>query len=223
MPRLGTLASICAIALLAALPAVAQSKPKIPKTIYRDSNGNLISNNEFVDLRIANPREKKDPATKKILDDGTIEFRLDPVPQEGTLAPIFDTATIDGKPLKAADLRGKVLVLNLWFIGCPGCLSEIPKLNALAAKYQNESDVVFVAVAPDPPEKLKGFLTHVRFDYQMVGNGQPVINLFSFAGFPKNIVIGRDGKITYWRSLVFAWEKFEAVINTELAKSNIAD
>jgi peroxiredoxin len=223
MPRLGKLASIFTIALLASLPAAAQGKPTKPKTIYRDANGNLISNNEFVDLRIANPREKKDPATKSILDDGTIEFRLDPVPQEGTLAPIFDAATIDGKPLKAADLRGKVLVLNLWFIGCPVCLSQIPKLNKLAANYKNDPDVVFIAVAPDSPEKLKGFLTHVRFDYEMVGNGQPVINLFSFAGFPKNIVIGRDGKITYWRSLVFAWDKFESVINAELAKNNIGE
>jgi peroxiredoxin len=208
---------IVAMTLFAATGILAQ-KATSPKTVFRDSNGNLISNNEFVDLRIANPREKKDPATKTVLEDGTIEFRLGPVPQEGSLAPVFNAPILGGKTLTADYLRGKVVVLNFWFIGCPGCLTEIPKLNALAAKFNENSDVVFIAVAPDSPQALQQFLAHERFDYQMVGGGRVIINEFAFAGFPRNIVIGKDGRIAYWRSTVYAWEKFESVIRAELDK-----
>jgi len=219
MSALKKLALICTIALFSGVPTTAQIKQATPKTIFRDSSGNLISNNEFVDLRLANPREKKDPATKTVLADGTIEFKLDAVPQEGTVAPIFDATTIDGKSITAAELRGKVLVLNFWFIGCPGCLTEIPKLNTLAEKYKSESNVVFIAAALDSADSLKQFLIRERFDYNIVSAENSMINLFSFAGFPRNIVIGKDGKIAYWRSTVYAWEKFDSVIKAELERN----
>ena len=41
---------------------------------------------------------------------------------------------------------------------------------------------------------------------------------FVFSGYPKNIVISKTGEIVYWRSNVHAWDKFESVVRTELAK-----
>jgi len=52
----------------------------------------------------------------------------------------------------------------------------------------------------------------------MVGSANSVIGLFKFVGFPRNIVIGRDGKIAYWRTTVRAWDKFDSVVQAELAK-----
>ena len=52
----------------------------------------------------------------------------------------------------------------------------------------------------------------------MVGQGLALVKLFDFVGFPRNLVIGRDGKIVYWRSTIHAWEKFESVIREEVAK-----
>jgi hypothetical protein len=52
----------------------------------------------------------------------------------------------------------------------------------------------------------------------MVGSARVILNLFNFVGYPRNIVIGKDGKIAYWRTTVRAWDKFDSVIQTELAK-----
>src|SRR5215813_3902327 len=68
---------------------MAQPAPSKPKEIFRDADGKLISNNEFVDLRLANSTDKTDPATRTVLDDGTIEFRVASPRQEGTDAPSF--------------------------------------------------------------------------------------------------------------------------------------
>ena len=195
-----------------------QTRAIPPKTIFFDSEGKLIPNNEFVDLRLANP-DGKDIATRTVLEDGTIEFRLAAVPQEGTVAPVFEAPVIGGKTLNTESLKGKVLVLNFWFIGCPGCVSEMPKLNELAARYGSNADIEFVAISPNTEQELRDFLTRERFDYKMVGQARSIINLFAFKGFPRNIVIGRDGKMAYWRTTVRAWDKFDSVIRAELAKN----
>src|SRR3954466_1343789 len=107
-----------------AQPASA-AKP-VPRTIFRDSDGNLISNNEFVDIRMAN-FHMPDRTLMHTLEDGTIEFRLQKIPQEGEESPYFSTQTTDGSSVNMNSLRGKVVVLNFWFIGCPACVYEMPK------------------------------------------------------------------------------------------------
>lgn len=195
-----------------------QTKAISPKTLFIDAAGKQITNNEFVDLRLANPGEK-DIATKTVFDDGTTEFRLAAVPQEGTVAPVFEAPVMGGKTVNTDQLKSKVLVLNFWFIGCAGCISEMPKLNELAAKYGTNADIEFIAIAPNTEQELRDFLVRERFDYKIVGQARSIINLFAFKGFPRNIVIGRDGKIAYWRTTVKAWDKFDAVIQAELVKN----
>jgi len=207
---------MCAVALLAALPTFAQLEPSKPKEIFLDANGNRISNNEFVDLRLANSTDKTDPATRTILDDGTVEFRIASPRQEGTAAPAFDVPDIDAKWVNSEELKGKVVVMNFWFIGCVGCMDEIPKLSTLADKFRDNKDVVFLAVATNTPQDLRTFLRGNKFNYRHIGQGTTLVNLFKFNGYPKNIVIGRDGKIIYWRSGIHAWDKFESVIQQAL-------
>jgi peroxiredoxin len=211
--RLLTVSS--ALIFFAAVVA-AQTKPA-PREIFRDSDGNLISNNEFVDIRMAN-FNYPDATIIKFLDDGTKEFRLQKIPQEGMSAPPFSVRTLDGQSVTLSDLRGKVVVLNFWFIGCPACRSMEPPLNAFKARFAG-SDVVFLAMTTDPKDELEKYLKKERFDYLQAFDAGAAMSQFSFRGFPKNIVIDKEGKIVYWRTTVKAWEKFESVIRTELAKN----
>lgn len=208
-----------AIALaLTATTLTAQTAPT-PKEIFRDAEGNLITNNEFVDLRLANSTEAKDPATRSVLEDGTIEFRIASPRQEGALVPKFDVPDINAKWVNTDELRGRVVVLNFWFIGCVGCMDEIPKLSAMADKFKGNDDVVFLAIANNTPQELRGFLRGNKFNYRHIGQGLSLVKLFEFSGYPKNIVVGRDGKIVYWRSGIHAWDKFESVIRGELDRN----
>ena len=214
------ISALIVVLLLAASGPIAQTKvPTAPhtKTIFRDSDGNLVSNNEFVDIRMAN-FHYPDATLIKTLDDATIEFRLQKIPQEGMAAPNFSAKTIDGKTIKYNDLKGKVVVLNFWFIGCPVCFAQRPKLNEFAAKFAGNEDVVFVAMTADPSSAVKKYIATKPFDYHQVADAKPAMDKFVFAGFPKNIIIGKDGKIVYWRTTIHAWDKFESVVRTELGK-----
>ena len=190
-----------------ASPAFSQARE-----ILLDPEGHVISNNEFRDYSLSDPK-RKDTFIRTIRADGTVELRLNRNPVEGTTLPSFTAKTIDGKTI---DLEDKVVVLNFWFIGCTGCREEIPKLNELAAKYANRADIVFLAIATDEAPALRNFFRAVPFNYLHLAASQNIMDLLEVKSFPRNAVVGRMGTIVYWRSSIKAWEKFDSVIKREL-------
>ena len=196
--------------------ALAQQKP-VPKELFYDSDGNQVSNNEFVDIRMAN-FHYPDRTITKTLEDGTVEFRLQKIPQEGMSMPQFSVSTLDAKTISSADLKGKVVVLSFWFIGCPACMEMEPQLNAFKAKFAENNDVIFLAMTADPAASVKKYLSKEKFDYIQATDAKEAMESFVFGVYPKNIVIDRTGKIVYWRSTIRAWDKFESVVRRELAE-----
>jgi thiol-disulfide isomerase/thioredoxin len=187
------------------------------KLIYRDSDGNLISNNEFVDIRMAN-FHYPDATVVKTHEDGAVEFRLQKVPQEGMHAPEFSVPVIGGPHVTLSTLRGKVVVLNFWFIGCPACRALKPHLNEFKARFADRDDIVFLAITADPEGRVKEYLKKEPFDYLQGTDAADALGMFKFGGYPKNIVISKTGEIVYWRSTIKAWDKFKSVVEGELAK-----
>ncbi|MEJ7624037.1 MAG: TlpA disulfide reductase family protein [Pyrinomonadaceae bacterium] len=210
------LLKVLVLIVSASAAALGQMAAPVSKMIYRDYEGTLISNNEFVDIRMAN-FHYKDATIVNTLADGSTEFRLQKIPQEGMAAPAFTLKTVDGKTLSLDALKGKVVVLNFWFIGCAICRAHKPKLNELKARFGEKDDVVFLAMSPDPKSDVKDFVKKERFDYLQAPDAQPSMKPFHFSGYPKNIVINKRGEIVYWRSTITAWDKFESVIRGELA------
>jgi thiol-disulfide isomerase/thioredoxin len=209
--------TITAAILFTAMVSLAQTSPAA-KEIFRDSDGNLVSNNEFVDMRMAN-FNYPDATIVKTLPDGTVEFRLQKIPQEGMSAPAIKVRTLDGDTINLAELRGKVVVLNFWFIGCQVCRAMKPKLNEFKKRFAGDDDIVFLAMTQDPENEVEKFLKREPSDYLNAADARAAMSQFSFRGFPKNIVIDKQGKIVYWRSTIHAWDKFESVVRAELARS----
>ena len=209
---------LCAIGFVLSFVAsgLAQTNHRV-KNVFFDSDGNPISNNEFVDIRMAN-FHYPDKTIVKTLEDGTVEFRLQKIPQEGMDAPRFSVKTLDGRAISSSELKGKVIVLNFWLIGCAVCRAHKPKLNELKAKFAASDDIVFLAMTADPAGEVRKYLAKEPFDYLQSADAKPAMDSFVFSGFPKNILIDRDGKIVYWRSGIVAWDKFESVIRAALTK-----
>ena len=115
------------------------------------------------------------------------------------VAPAFNLTSPDGKKFELAALRGKVVVLNFWFTGCPPCVAEMPKLNELTGKFQNQ-DVVFIAPTWDTEPILQTFLKKTSFKYNIVANAGDII-LGSYGdgtgnvSMPTHIIIDKEGNI----------------------------
>jgi peroxiredoxin len=108
----------------------------------------------------------------------------------------FELKDVKGKELKFSDLEGKVVVLNFWFIECKPCLMEIPELNALVNEFQNQ-DVVFLAIALNSKNEVKGFLKEHKFMYQLYPDGPAVAEVFGIKGYPTNLIIDQKGIVQY--------------------------
>ena len=52
----------------------------------------------------------------------------------------------DGRPLKLADLKGQVVVVNLWASWCAPCAAEMPTLAKLQADYAGKVKVVPISL-----------------------------------------------------------------------------
>ena len=54
-------------------------------------------------------------------------------------------------PLKLADLRGKVVLVNFWTYGCVNCVNTLPHVTGLYAKYKDRGLVVVGIHTPEFP------------------------------------------------------------------------
>ena len=72
------------------------------------------------------------------------------LPDEG-LAPSLDGAVqwLNSPPLKATDLRGKVVLVDFWTYSCINCLRTLPYVKAWAEKYHDQGLVVIGVHAPE--------------------------------------------------------------------------
>jgi peroxiredoxin len=111
-------------------------------------------------------------------------------------APPFEVKDLKANSLKLEDLKGKVVVLNFWFVECKPCVSEIPELNELVMEFQKKG-VVFMALGLNNTEQMKKFLKKTPFNYQVVPDAKEVANQFGVDGFPTSVVIDQEGVIRY--------------------------
>jgi thiol-disulfide isomerase/thioredoxin len=60
--------------------------------------------------------------------------------------PAFDAAGLDGKPVRASDLKGKVVLVEIWATWCPPCRGTLGWLGELKKRYGDRLEVVAVAI-----------------------------------------------------------------------------
>ena len=68
--------------------------------------------------------------------------------------PDFTATTMDGQKVTLSDLRGKVVVLDLWFINCPNCLAEIGELNRLVGEIQGKQGGSVARASLEPESRV---------------------------------------------------------------------
>jgi thiol-disulfide isomerase/thioredoxin len=120
------------------------------------------------------------------------------IPAKPTGEPDIAFTGPDGKPMKLADLKGQVVVVNFWATWCGPCKEEMPSLAKLAKDYADKG----LKVVPISVDRLedgaaaKDFLrTHggLQFyndpDYRVVFGLDPRPD-----GIPTTVIYDKAGK-----------------------------
>jgi cytochrome c biogenesis protein CcmG/thiol:disulfide interchange protein DsbE len=139
----------------------------------------------------------------------------------GEIAPDFTLTTFDGEQIHSADLRGKVILLNIWASWCKPCEQEAADLEAAWRLYEPEQDVVFLGVAwTDTDRKSLEYLEKYQITYPNGPDlGTRIYQAFRATGVPETYVIDRQGVLTYIKISPFeSVEEIRRVVDAALER-----
>lgn len=117
----------------------------------------------------------------------------------GTPLAAVQFLDLQGRSWALADLKGKVVYLNVWFTGCPPCVQEIPDLNAVHARLGAHPDLVMLSLAFDREEKVRAFLAAHPIAFPVAAVPFEVLKALAMQGssvsFPTHLIVDRQGRL----------------------------
>jgi thiol-disulfide isomerase/thioredoxin len=112
----------------------------------------------------------------------------------GKPAAEFETTDIDGKKVKLADLRGKVVVLDFWYRGCGWCVKAMPQMNQLAEDFAGKPVAIFGMNTDRKEEDARFVIEKMALKYPSL-KAQGLPQKFGVQAFPSLIIIDQEGKV----------------------------
>jgi peroxiredoxin len=139
-----------------------------------------------------------------------------PAPQQGFLAPDFSLKSNQGNSIKLSDLRGKVVVVNIWASWCPPCKAEMPALEHVFTKYQKEGLVILGvnSTIQDNTGEAISFSQSLGLSFPVLfDTSGEVTHLYQVHALPTSFFIDSDGVI---RDIVIGGPMSEASLDARV-------
>jgi peroxiredoxin len=126
-----------------------------------------------------------------------IALRLPRIARVG-VAPNFVLPDLKGDAVRMADLRGKVVLLNLWATWCPPCVDEMPTLEELSKKMAGR-DFVLLAISEDEePSRVAPWVRKRGFTFPVLLDERGKVGAeLGISGYPETFIIDRRGRIVH--------------------------
>jgi thiol-disulfide isomerase/thioredoxin len=175
------------------------------RTLYQQRNGSL----DGLEARLKAARDKS-------LQQVAFESR-----RYEKQAPAWELKDLAGKPVKLADFKGKIVVMDFWGSWCPPCRAELPSFQAMYDKYKDKG-VVFLGVNWERPaephvrmKKVTSFMAENKYTFPVIIDHDKVVaEAYELQGFPTVFLIDGTGTIRY-RNLGYD-EGVEQILEAQL-------
>ena len=140
-----------------------------------------------------------DSSARYVAGDGSTVILA---PDEREAPVTFAGTTLDGAPLDVTDLRGQVVVVNLWASWCAPCRAEAATLETTYTEVRDDG-VEFVGVVSggkDSIDNARAFQRRFDLSYPSVFDGDNSVVL-AFRGqlppaaIPTTLVLDREGRV----------------------------
>ena len=125
--------------------------------------------------------------------------------------PVFTSA--DGEELILSDLKGKVIVLNIWATWCPPCVKEMPSLDRLQALRGGETfEVITISLDRTKYEPAKFFADNGIENLVPYHDGSfGVPGQLRLYGYPSTLIYNADGREIALLQGEAEWDSDEAL------------
>ncbi|NQT26677.1 TlpA family protein disulfide reductase [candidate division KSB1 bacterium] len=131
---------------------------------------------------------------------GQIEAYYDSLRVEmtGNELPNIVFADSLGNKFDLQSLKGTIVAINIWAFGCKPCIKEIPELNKLVEKYNDQ--VIFISLLGDGKgpfnDKINKQIKEIKFKYNTLSTDKKLSDAYGLLMiFPTHIIIDKNGKV----------------------------
>ena len=130
---------------------------------------------------------------------------------------------LDGKPVRLADLRGKLVWLNFWASWCPPCQSETPVLRDMDEAYGDQGlAIVGIASRRRRPTTSQAYAERYELGYDIAFDASAdIFDLYKVYALPTQFFIDPSGKVLEVVNGPMTDETAKARIEAWLPKSAI--
>jgi thiol-disulfide isomerase/thioredoxin len=168
------------------IKSIPQARAFYEKQMGKEGVEKLLASAEGADKDIKGFKDLLNGELKGVFPDLSV----------GAQAPEVVSQDLDGKKVKLSDLKGKVVVLDIWATWCGPCKGMIPHTKTLVEKMKDKP-FVFVSVSADAQkETLATFLksTSMPWTHWWAGTGG-IVKDWEVEAFPTIYVIDTKGVI----------------------------
>ena len=151
-----------------------------------------------------------------------------PLPVEGELPSLGGaTGWLNSPPLTAAELRGKVVLVDIWTYTCINWLRQLPFVRAWAEKYKDQGVVVIGVHSPEFPfekdvDNVRRAAKAMRVDYPIaIDSDHEVWRAFENNYWPALYIIDAQGRIRHHRFGEGGYDKSERIIQQLLGEAGV--
>jgi len=143
--------------------------------------------------------EFKDHAMFDTINEALDEFtKMFELPGIGDTLDISFTA-LDGREVKLADLKGKVVLVDFWATWCVPCIKVMPEIKKLHDEFHDRGfEIIGISLDSDK-EKLESFLAKegIKWPQYFDGAGweNEIARQYGIESIPATFLIGADGLI----------------------------
>jgi thiol-disulfide isomerase/thioredoxin len=137
------------------------------------------------------------------------------------------TAWLNSSPLSAADLRGKVVLIDFWTYTCINWLRTLPYVRAWAEKYREHGVVVIGVHTPEFPfehdlDNVRRAARDMQIDYPIaVDNAYAIWDAFDNQYWPALYLVDAQGHIRSHQFGEGQYEQSEMMIQHLLAEASL--
>ena len=136
---------------------------------------------------------------------------------------------INSNPLRIADLRGKVVLVDFWSYSCINCLRTLPYLKKWQEKYGDKGLVIIGVHSPEfdfekDPDNVQRAVEGYQIPYPVALDNQfATWKAFKNQYWPAHYLIDKDGNIVYQHVGEGNYDETEYNILSLLGEKVIAD
>jgi thiol-disulfide isomerase/thioredoxin len=138
-------------------------------------------------------------------------------PRVGFLAPDFSLERLESADLVTlSNLRGKVILVNIWASWCPPCREEMPAINRVYQEYESQGFEVLAVntTYQDNEADAAAFAQNLGLTFPiLLDRTGEISQSYLLRGLPSSYFIDREGII---RSVVVGGPMTETLIRTKI-------